>query len=44
MCPSIAEERILVAADRIIEMLRLFDGRVRKDCAAAFKEALAGPS
>jgi hypothetical protein len=41
MCPSIADERILVAADRIIEMLRVFDGRVRKDCAAAFKEALA---
>ena len=41
ICPSIAEERILVAADRIVEMLRLYNGRTRKHCVTAFREALA---
>jgi hypothetical protein len=41
MCHSIAEERILVAADRIVEILRRFDDGTRRDCVVAFKEALA---
>ena len=41
MCHSIAEERILVAADRIVEMLRRFDDGTRKHCVAVFKAALA---
>jgi hypothetical protein len=40
-CHSIAEERLLAAADRIVEMLRRFDDGTRKHCVAAFKEALA---
>jgi hypothetical protein len=41
MCHSIAEERILVAGDRIVEMLQRFDDATRKHCVAAFKVALA---
>ena len=39
-CHSIAEERLLVAADRMVEMLQRLDHGTRKHCVAAFKEAL----